>query len=186
MSIPHSRHYVAGTAAASLRAAGVSVTMPRLAVWMVLEQAQSPLLAVDVARSLLRQGLQVPLSSVYAALRRPAHVRLIQAHAFEGGKAHYALASRRYNQRITCQDTGHTVWPGERDGDLTQAIAQFCRKNGFELSQYTLSVQATARPASSPREPKLRIQNAALAKHVMPEGDQTHEDEVPAVLFGAG
>lgn len=133
--------YVTGRASAAIRTAGLSVTMPRLAVWMILEQAQAPLLVVDIERALLNSGIRVPLSSVYAALKRLSGSGVVAVHMFNDGKAHYALASRRFRQRIVCTQTGLEHWP--QNQELANAIETFCRSQGFALQDYTLSVQAT-------------------------------------------
>lgn len=132
--------YQPGEAIRLMAAAGVQATMPRLAVWMVLVQSDTPMLATDIHRCLLSKGASASLSSVYQSLKRLTAAGLVAVQAFEGDKAHYTLMSRRLHQRIVCEDSGKEHWVA--DADLKRVITQFCQAQGFELCDYTLSIQA--------------------------------------------
>lgn len=155
--------YEPGQAVRIMEVAGVQVTMPRLAVWMVLERSDTPLLATEIHRSLIAMGASVSLSSVYAALKRLTVAGLVSVQAFEGDKAHYTLMSRRLHHRIVCADSGTEHWID--DFALNRMIAQFCRAQGFELCDYTLSIQAR-QVDTDVRSPK---SNRGLPKALMEE-----------------
>lgn len=133
-------HHASTIGADSIRAAGLTVTMPRLAVWKVLDKADAPMLVSDIQKTLMDWGVRVQLSSVYAALRRMSEVGIISVHSFDENKAHYALSSRKFRHRIVCEESGKEYWP--LDNDLVQAIDEFCSASGFQLRDYTLSIQA--------------------------------------------
>lgn len=123
-----------------MKTAGLAVTMPRLAVWMALEQSDTPLSAMGLHRRLIATGVSTSLSSVYAALKRLKETGLVAAHTFDDDKISYMLMSRRFRHRILCQSSGEERWvPGS---DLHRVIANFCRAQGFALSDYTLSIHA--------------------------------------------
>lgn len=124
----------------AMQAAGLSVTMSRLAVWKVLMRADVPLSVPDIQRRMSAEGDSVPLSSVYAALKRLADAGLVAAHVFDGNRAHFALMDKRSRHRIVCDDTGEAYWVSNER--LTDAIAAFCKSEGLELQDYTLSIQA--------------------------------------------
>lgn len=123
-----------------MTAAGLPVTTPRLAVWLALVRSDIPLSVMDLHRCLMAEGTSVALSSVYSALKRLTAVGLVAVHAVDGDKAHYTLMSRRYRHRIVCEESGEEHWvagPG-----LHRVIADFCQAHGFDLCDYTISIQA--------------------------------------------
>lgn len=132
--------YEPGHAVRIMKEAGLQVTLPRLAVWMALERSDTPLLAMDLHRYLVVTGASVSLSSVYTALKRLTAARLVAVQTFEGDKAHYTLMSRRIRHCIVCEDSGEEHWMA--DPSLHQVIADFCQTHGFDLCDYTLSIQA--------------------------------------------
>ena len=174
-------------ACAALRAAGMSATVPRLATWIVVKHATAPLLVTDIARGLARQGARVPLSSVYAALKRLNGAGLLTSHVFDDGKTRFALANRAMCHRVICTETGAEHWFD--DSGFTQQVAALCRLHGFELQDYTLSIQARqvtdapARLGAAKRIPR-RAQGKGDAP--LRQGDATHEDKVPTVLSYTG
>ncbi|MCK9509613.1 MAG: transcriptional repressor [Pigmentiphaga sp.] len=132
--------YRPGQAVRIMKEAGLQVTLPRLAVWMALERSDTPLLVRDLHRYLVVTGASVSLSSVYTALKRLTAAGLVAVQTFEGDKAHYTLMSRRIRHCIVCEDSGEEHWvagPGLHD-----VIADLCEAHGFDLCDYTLSIQA--------------------------------------------
>lgn len=134
------------TAAAmrALRNVGLSATFPRMAVWIVLAQSNQPIYVVDIQRVLIEQGFDTPLSSTYAALKRLTAAGLVTGQLFQGNKTRYRLTHHPTRSRLTCIDTGAEHWMD--DPAITRYIASLCKKHGFELRDYTLSIQA--RPAA--------------------------------------
>ena len=129
----------------AVRKAGVSVTVPRLAVWTVLAQADEPLQPYDIQARLTGNGVTLSLSSIYTVLKRFVEAGVLTLHAIDAGKSHYSLAEKDFRQHILCEDTGRDYWLA--DEALSHAIEDFCRQHGFELSTYSLMVKA--RPSSS-------------------------------------
>lgn len=132
--------YELDQAVSTMEKAGLSATMPRLAVWLALERSDTPLLVIDLHRYLLSREMSVALSSVYAALKCLTEAGLVAAHTFDGGKTYYTPMSRRCRHRIVCKHSGNEHWMG--DGlKLQHIIEKFCLEQGFQLRDYTLSVQ---------------------------------------------
>lgn len=171
----------------TMHAAGLAVTVPRLAVWMVLARSDEPLHAADIQRRLIERGVGVPLSSTYAALKRLTTAGLVTSHAFSDNKARFGLANRMTRNRLTCLETGDEHWLD--DAQFTHGIAALCRSHGFELHDYTLSIQAR-RMTNAPggRGVDRRTPRRPDSKGQVPlrQGDADHEDEVPAMLSGSG
>lgn len=95
----------------------------------------------------------MPLSSIYAALSRLVNVKILATYAIDGA-THYYFSDRNFCQRIVCAESGKEYWFA--DHDLGQAIEAFCRKHGFSLADYTLSIQARRTRAKAPRQSKKR------------------------------
>lgn len=127
-------------ATSAMQAAGLSVTASRLAVWKVLKHAPVPLSVPDIQRCLNAEGVSIPPSSVYAALKRLADADLVAAHVFDENRAYFSMMGKRFRLRIAREDTGEFHWVSG-DG-LTDAITDFCQSEGLELLDYTLSIQA--------------------------------------------
>ena len=126
------------SAAQAMAAVGLAVTIPRMAVWRVLVQAEQPVSARYVIRHIVQEELDISISSIYAALRRLVEVNLLTDCTL-AGRLHYYLTARSFRHRIVCMGSGKEYWLA--DNELERAIAVFCKKHGFEVSDYMLSVQ---------------------------------------------
>lgn len=122
----------------ALRAVGLDSTVPRLAIWHVIAQSDRPLGAVEIKRRLIRRSFHLAISTIYTVLRRMQDVSLISTCTI-AGKSHYYLSSRHFHHRFVCTESGDEYWLD--DTEITQAIETLCRKHGFELGDYTLSVK---------------------------------------------
>ncbi|WP_068638054.1 Fur family transcriptional regulator [Thauera butanivorans] len=129
----------------AVRKAGVSVTVPRLAVWTVLAQADEPLQPYDIQARLNENGITLSLSSIYTVLKRFVEAGVLTLHAIDAGKSHYSLAEKDFRQHILCEESGRDYWL--TDEVLNEAIEEFCRRHGFEPTTYSLRVKA--RPLDS-------------------------------------
>lgn len=176
-----------GEAIRLMAAAGLQATMPRLAVWMVLAHSDTPMLATDIHRRLLSKGASASLSSVYQSLKRLTSAGLVSVQAFEGDKAHYTLMSRRLHHRIVCEVSGKEHWVA--DADLNRVITQFCQAQGFDLCDYTLSIQARQVTDVLPQggaTRRTRRPTHSKGDRFLRQGDSNHENEVPTVLPDTG
>lgn len=124
----------------ALQDAGLSVTVPRLAVLTVLFQIDKPLPAIEIQRLLIAKEVGIRLSSTYAALKRLVTVGLVVNQEFGGGRAFFCIASNAAQHCVHCVETGAKHW--FPDNALQTHIAQFCQAHGFELQDYTLSISA--------------------------------------------
>lgn len=130
-------HDASDAAMRLMQGIGISATMPRVAVWKVLAWAERPLQATEIKRRLQDNEVELPLSSIYSALKKLTAVKLVVMYS-EAGSAHYSLPEKQFCQRITCGDSGQEYWFS--DAELSRTIARFCRKHGFVLSDYMLFV----------------------------------------------
>ncbi len=127
-----------GMAAQAMKAAGLMRTLPRLAVWRIVSQSSHPLGAMEIKRRLVAEELDISMSSIYMALKRLNDAKLLTTCTIDG-KLHYHLASRNFRQQVVCEDSGDVYWLA--DPDFSRAVDALCRKHGFTMSDYTLSVR---------------------------------------------
>lgn len=122
---------------ADLRRAGLKVTVPRLKILEILENAEPHhLSAEDVYRKLMESDESIGLATVYRVLTQFEGSGLVERHNFDDGRAVYELASDEHHDHMVDMDTGKVVeFIDERIERLQREIAE---KHGYELVDHTM------------------------------------------------
>lgn len=92
-----------------LRKAGLKVTLPRVKILQLLEQAESDnqhFSAEDVYRALMESGEDVGLATVYRVLTQFEAAGLVTRHNFETGHSVFELEKGDHHDHIVCMETG--------------------------------------------------------------------------------
>ncbi|MBT8066115.1 MAG: ferric iron uptake transcriptional regulator [Gammaproteobacteria bacterium] len=120
-----------------LRKAGLKVTLPRLKILEILEQAkQRHLSAEDIYKDLLKAGEDIGLATVYRVLTQFEGAGLVTRHNFEGGHSVFELDDGDHHDHMVCVETGDVVeFVNEEIERLQHAIAE---EYGFELLDHSL------------------------------------------------
>ncbi|HSG62790.1 MAG TPA: ferric iron uptake transcriptional regulator [Pseudomonadales bacterium] len=121
-----------------LRKAGLKVTVPRLKILDVLENAgpDAHLSAEDVFKILMEQGEDVGLATVYRVLTQFEQAGLVSRHHFDSGLSVFELSSDDHHDHMVCTETGHVVeFFDETIEKLQHDIAE---KHGYELVDHSL------------------------------------------------
>jgi Fur family ferric uptake transcriptional regulator len=120
-----------------LRRAGLKVTMPRLKVLEVLEQAEPHhLSAEDVYKRLLRVDESISITTIYRVLTQFEQSGIVERHNFDDGHAVYELASETHHDHMVDLDSGSvTEFVNERIEDLQREIAA---EHGYELVHHEM------------------------------------------------
>lgn len=120
-----------------LRRAGLKVTMPRLKVLEVLEQAEPHhLSAEDVYKQLLRVDESISITTIYRVLTQFEQSGIVERHNFDDGHAVYELASETHHDHMVDVDSGAvTEFVNERIEDLQREIAA---DHGYELVHHEM------------------------------------------------
>ena len=120
-----------------IKRAGLKVTLPRLKVLEVLENADPHhLSAEDVYRSLMDSDDSVGLATVYRVLTQFEAAGIVSRHNFDDGHSVYELASEEHHDHMVDVDTGRVVeFVNERIEDLQKEIAA---EHGYELVDHEL------------------------------------------------
>lgn len=98
---------------AELKQAGLKVTLPRVKILQILEQAaetdRQHLSAEDVYKMLLESGDDVGLATVYRVLTQFETAKLVERHHFEGGHSVFELAKGEHHDHMVCVDSGEVM-----------------------------------------------------------------------------
>ena len=120
-----------------LRKAGLKVTLPRLKILEILENASNrhPS-AEDIYKELLDSGEEIGLATVYRVLTQFEAAGLVTRHNFEGGHSVFELDDGEHHDHMVCVETGEvTEFTSEEIERLQHEIAE---KHGFELIDHSL------------------------------------------------
>ncbi|MDS1311224.1 ferric iron uptake transcriptional regulator [Marinobacter xiaoshiensis] len=122
---------------AELRKVGLKVTLPRVKIFNILENAKDHhLSAEDVYKRLLDQGDDVGLATVYRVLTQFETAGLVLRHNFEGGHAVFEMASEDHHDHMVCTQTGQVIeFVDEVIEERQQIIA---KEHGYEIVEHSL------------------------------------------------
>jgi len=120
-----------------LKEAGLKVTLPRLKILSILENAKvKHHSAEDLYKLLLEAGEDVGLPTVYRVLTQFEAAGLVSRHNFEDGHAVFELASDSHHDHMVCVDTGTVIeFMSKEIEDLQHKIAE---EHGYELIDHNL------------------------------------------------
>ena len=120
-----------------LRKAGLKITLPRLKILEILENAsQRHLSAEDVYRDLLDSGEEIGLATVYRVLTQFESAGLITRHNFEGGHSVFELDDGGHHDHMVCIESGDVIEFFSEDIERLQY--EVARERGYELLDHSL------------------------------------------------
>lgn len=122
-----------------LRRVGLKVTLPRVKVLQLLENASGSnrhLSAEDVYRSLLDAGEDVGLATVYRVLTQFESAGLVTRHNFEGGHSVFEMATDQHHDHMVCTETGSIV--EFFDEELEALQHKIAKKHGYEIVDHSM------------------------------------------------
>ena len=123
-----------------LRKAGLKVTLPRVKILNILENAENDgdhhLSAEDVYRKLLESGDDVGLATVYRVLTQFESAGLVLRHNFEGGHAVFELAGDEHHDHMVCTQTGHVM--EFYDETIEHRQREIAEQHGYDLVDHSM------------------------------------------------
>ncbi|CAA0094103.1 ferric iron uptake transcriptional regulator [Zhongshania aliphaticivorans] len=122
-----------------LRKAGLKVTLPRVKILQLLEQAETEnqhFSAEDVYRALMESGEDVGLATVYRVLTQFEAAGLVTRHNFETGHSVFELEKGDHHDHIVCMETGDVI--EFFDEVIESRQRQLVAERGFELVDHSL------------------------------------------------
>ena len=120
-----------------LRKAGLKITLPRLKILEILENASNRhLSAEDIYKDLLDSGEEIGLATVYRVLTQFEAAGLVTRHNFEGGHSVFELDDGEHHDHMVCVETGEVI---EFFSDEIERLQhEVAEKYGFELLNHSL------------------------------------------------
>ncbi len=122
-----------------LRRAGLKVTLPRVKILQILENASPAdqhMSAEDVYRALLDAGEDVGLATVYRVLTQFETAGLVTRHNFETGHSVFELAKGEHHDHMVCMESGDVI--EFVDPVIEKRQHELAEEHGYELVDHSL------------------------------------------------
>ena len=122
-----------------IRKAGLKVTLPRIKVLQLLENASESshhMSAEEVYKALLEAGEDVGLATVYRVLTQFESAGLVVRHNFEGGHSVFEIAKGDHHDHMVCMETGKII--EFCDADIEALQHKIAEKHGYEILDHSL------------------------------------------------
>ena len=120
-----------------LKSHGLKVTLPRLKVLEIMEQADPHhLSAEDVYKALADEGTDIGLATVYRVLTQFESAGLVTRHHFACGQAVFELDTGDDHDHIVCIKTGKVS--EFKDEKIEQRLTEIAAELGYELSEHKI------------------------------------------------
>ena len=142
------------SSAQSLKDIGLKATLPRRKVLELFENSKvRHLSAEDVYRSLLAEGIDIGLATVYRVLTQFEQAGLLSRQHFETGKAVFELNQGGHHDHLVCLQCGRVE--EFYDAEIEQRQSEVARRRGFELHGHSLALYADCTKADCPHRKAL-------------------------------
>jgi Fur family ferric uptake transcriptional regulator len=140
--------------AQSLKDIGLKATLPRRKVLELFENSKvRHLSAEDVYRSLIAEGIDIGLATVYRVLTQFEQAGLLSRQHFETGKAVFELNQGGHHDHLVCLQCGRVE--EFFDAEIEQRQSEVARKRGFELRGHSLALYADCTKQDCPNRKDL-------------------------------
>jgi Fur family ferric uptake transcriptional regulator len=127
--------------AQSLKDSGLKATLPRRKVLELFEHSKvRHLSAEDVYKSLMAEGIDIGLATVYRVLTQFEQAGLLSRQHFETGKAVFELNQGGHHDHLVCLQCGRVE--EFYDAEIERRQSEVAHKSGFELRGHSLALYA--------------------------------------------
>jgi len=124
-----------------LKSSGLKATLPRIKILEVFQHTQRRhMTAEDVYKSLLTDGADIGLATVYRVLMQFEQAGLLTRSNFESGKSVFELNEGQHHDHLVCLSCGRVE--EFFDPEIEQRQRAIAEKRGFELHEHSLSLYA--------------------------------------------
>ena len=120
-----------------LRKAGLKVTLPRVKILELLENAENHhMSAEEVYKALIEQGEDVGLATVYRVLTQFEQAGIVERHNFENNLSVFEIMQDEHHDHLVCDVCGKIVEFHNKAIESEQQ--QVAEDHGFKLSGHSL------------------------------------------------
>ena len=143
--------------ASDIHSSGLKATWPRIRILRLFQEAtQHHLSAEDVYRTLLADGEEIGLATIYRVLTQFEQARLLSRLHFESGKAVYELNEGHHHDHLVCVLCGRVEEFCDPEIERLQHLV--AERRGFQLRDHALSLYGVCSdPACRARHGKREI-----------------------------
>lgn len=122
-----------------LRDAGLKVTLPRVKILQILEQANPHHMSAEaVYKTLLESGDDVGLATVYRVLTQFEEAGLVNRHNFEGGHSVFELDQGEHHDHMVCVKCGRV--DEFVDPTIEKRQAEVASEANFKITDHNLTI----------------------------------------------
>jgi len=122
-----------------LKKAGLKVTLPRLKILHILEQAKEHhFSAEDIYRLLLESGEDIGLATVYRVLTQFEEAGLVIRHHFEGGQSVFEMDHGTHHDHLVCVKCGRVEEFVDQLIETRQE--EIAKKAGYLITDHSLNI----------------------------------------------
>ncbi|QQZ28018.1 ferric iron uptake transcriptional regulator [Thiothrix subterranea] len=120
-----------------IKRAGLKITQPRVKILDLLSSSyEHHLSAEDIYKSLIGNGEEIGLATVYRVLTQFEAAGLVNRHHFEGGQAVFELATEEHHDHMVCMKTGKVV--EFYDEIIEQRQRELAKQHNFRIKDHSL------------------------------------------------
>ena len=120
-----------------LRRAGLKVTLPRLKILELLENADHHhMSAEDVYKALIDQGEDVGLATVYRVLTQFEQAGIVERHNFENNLSVFEITQEEHHDHLVCDVCGKII--EFHNEIIEEEQTKVAAEHGFKLSGHSL------------------------------------------------
>jgi Fur family transcriptional regulator, ferric uptake regulator len=124
-----------------LKSSGLKATLPRIKILEVFQNtAQRHMTAEDVYKTLLNEGADIGLATVYRVLMQFEQAGLLSRNHFESGKSVFELNEGKHHDHLVCVTCGRVE--EFFDAEIEKRQRNVAVSRGFELQDHALSLYA--------------------------------------------
>lgn len=122
-----------------IRNAGLKVTLPRVKILEMLErqtERDRHLSAEDVYKTLLKNGEEIGLATIYRVLTQFESAGLVNRHHFAGNNSVFELAKEDHHDHILCMKCGKV--DEFKDETIEFRQNEIAKQKGYQLTEHCL------------------------------------------------
>lgn len=150
---PNTPNGVSALESKDIRNAGLKVTLPRIKILEILESrgssADRHLSAEEIFKSLIAEGEEIGLATVYRVLTQFEAAGLVIRHHFEGGNSVFELNRGDHHDHIVCVQCGRVE--EFQDPTIERLQMEIARSKGFDLTDHSLCLYGTCQACQQNR-----------------------------------
>lgn len=137
-----------------IRKAGLKVTVPRVKILEMLETrsgSERHLTAEEVYKTLIHEGEEIGLATVYRVLTQFEAAGLVKRHHFEGGNSVFELNRGDHHDHLVCVKCGRVEEFSDEIIEARQREIAAAKK--FELTDHALCLYGVCCVCRESRQP---------------------------------